>query len=48
VGVTKEVVAFAQDAALRHELWLDFPLVPNDADSDGSCVACYPSISLMI
>ncbi|CAL4980723.1 unnamed protein product [Urochloa decumbens] len=34
VGVTEEVVAFARDAALRHELWLDFPLLPDDADSD--------------
>ncbi|TVU24845.1 hypothetical protein EJB05_27305 [Eragrostis curvula] len=32
-GVTEEVVAFARDAALRPELWLDFPL-PDDADSD--------------
>jgi hypothetical protein len=51
VGVTEEVVAFARDAALRHELWLDFPLLPDDADSDGSCVSslalqkdCYPSV----
>ncbi|KAK3120306.1 hypothetical protein QOZ80_9AG0685450 [Eleusine coracana subsp. coracana] len=33
-GVTEEVVAFARDAALRPELWLDFPLLPEDADSD--------------
>ncbi|GJN25371.1 hypothetical protein PR202_gb13192 [Eleusine coracana subsp. coracana] len=33
-GVTEEVVAFARDAALRPELWLDFPLLPDDADSD--------------
>ncbi|KAJ1275861.1 hypothetical protein BS78_05G168200 [Paspalum vaginatum] len=33
-GVTDEVVAFARDAALRPELWLDFPLLPDDADSD--------------
>lgn len=39
-GVTEEVVAFARDAASRPELWLDFPLLPDDADSDGSC--CYP------
>ena len=39
VGVTEEVVAFARDAAMRHELWLDFPLLPDDADSDGACVS---------
>ncbi|KAL6842853.1 hypothetical protein ACP4OV_027166 [Aristida adscensionis] len=33
-GVTEEVVAFARDAALRPELWLDFPLLPDDAHSD--------------
>lgn len=33
-GVTEEVVAFARDAASRPELWLDFPLLPDDADSD--------------
>jgi len=33
VGVTQEVVAYAWDAALRHELWLDFSLLPDDADS---------------
>ncbi|KAL5203951.1 hypothetical protein ABZP36_008822 [Zizania latifolia] len=33
-GVTEEVVAFARDAAMRPELWLDFPLLPDDADSD--------------
>ncbi|KAF8779572.1 hypothetical protein HU200_002478 [Digitaria exilis] len=33
-GVTEEVVAFARGAALRPELWLDFPLLPDDADSD--------------
>ncbi|CAD6256707.1 unnamed protein product [Miscanthus lutarioriparius] len=33
-GVTEEVVAFALDAASRPELWLDFPLLPDDADSD--------------
>ncbi|XP_062183318.1 uncharacterized protein LOC133887397 [Phragmites australis] len=33
-GVTEEVVSFARDAALRPELWLDFPLLPDDADSD--------------
>ncbi|WVZ51214.1 hypothetical protein U9M48_002376 [Paspalum notatum var. saurae] len=33
-GVTEEAVAFARDAALRPELWLDFPLLPDDADSD--------------
>lgn len=38
-GVTEEVVAFARDAALRPELWLDFPLLPDDADSDGSCLS---------
>jgi hypothetical protein len=35
-GVTEEVVEFARDAALRPELWLDFPLLPDDVDSDGS------------
>ena len=39
VGVTEEVVAFARDAAMRHELWLNFPLLPDDADSDGGCVS---------
>jgi len=33
VGVTQEVVAYAWDAALRHELWLDFSFLPDDADS---------------
>ncbi|KAG8090007.1 hypothetical protein GUJ93_ZPchr0011g28237 [Zizania palustris] len=33
-GFTEEVVAFARDAAMRPELWLDFPLLPDDADSD--------------
>lgn len=33
-GATEDVVAFARDAAMRPELWLDFPLLPDDADSD--------------
>ncbi|KAF0895742.1 hypothetical protein E2562_014351 [Oryza meyeriana var. granulata] len=33
-GFTEEAVAFARDAAMRPELWLDFPLLPDDADSD--------------
>ena len=56
VGVTEEVVAFARDAAMRHELWLNFPLLPDDADSDGACVSSldpqkassYPSVFLTI
>ncbi|VAI02676.1 unnamed protein product [Triticum turgidum subsp. durum] len=35
-GATEDVIAFARDAAMRPELWLDFPLLPDDADSDGS------------
>lgn len=46
-GVTEEVVSFARDAALRPELWLDFPLLPDDADSDGSC-ASWLSRSLVL
>ncbi|KAM3293940.1 hypothetical protein ACQJBY_037068 [Aegilops geniculata] len=33
-GATEDVIAFARDAAMRPELWLDFPLLPDDADSD--------------
>ncbi|KAM0828058.1 hypothetical protein ACQ4PT_067789 [Festuca glaucescens] len=33
-GVTEDVVIFARDAAMRPELWLDFPLLPDDADSN--------------
>ncbi|XP_047091010.1 otolith matrix protein OMM-64-like [Lolium rigidum] len=33
-GVTEDVVVFARDAAMRPELWLDFPFLPDDADSD--------------
>ncbi|KQJ88201.1 uncharacterized protein LOC100839640 [Brachypodium distachyon] len=33
-GVTEDVVAFARDAAMRPELWLDFPLLADDAYSD--------------
>lgn len=45
-GVTEEVVAFARDAASRPELWLDFPLLPDDADSHGlwlrAILSCLP------
>uniref|UniRef100_A0A0E0MGB9 BSD domain-containing protein n=1 Tax=Oryza punctata TaxID=4537 RepID=A0A0E0MGB9_ORYPU len=33
-GFTEEAVAFARDAAMRPELWLDFPLLPEDDDAD--------------
>jgi hypothetical protein len=36
-GVTEDVIAFARDAAMRPELWFDFPLLP-----DGSCVPLSP------
>jgi hypothetical protein len=40
------VIAFARDAASRPELWLDFPLLPDDADSDGlwlrAILSCLP------
>jgi hypothetical protein len=38
VGVTDEVVAFANNIAMHPETWLDFPLA-DEEDDDGSFLA---------
>lgn len=35
IGITEEVLAFATNIARHPETWLDFPLLPDDDDSDG-------------
>ncbi|KAK3149462.1 hypothetical protein QOZ80_3AG0217700 [Eleusine coracana subsp. coracana] len=35
IGITEEVLAFAQNIARHPETWLDFPLLPDDEESDG-------------
>ncbi|XP_062212291.1 uncharacterized protein LOC133913224 [Phragmites australis] len=35
IGITEEVLAFAQNIARHPETWLDFPLLPDDDESDG-------------
>jgi hypothetical protein len=35
IGITEEVLTFAQNIARHPETWLDFPLLPDDEDSDG-------------
>ncbi|KAG8081552.1 hypothetical protein GUJ93_ZPchr0172g2975 [Zizania palustris] len=35
IGITEEVLAFATNIARHPETWLDFPLLPDDEDSDG-------------
>ncbi|ONK74578.1 uncharacterized protein A4U43_C03F7930 [Asparagus officinalis] len=34
VGVTDEVLAFARNISMHPETWLDFPLIPDEDDSD--------------
>ncbi|KAG8062468.1 hypothetical protein GUJ93_ZPchr0003g18220 [Zizania palustris] len=35
IGITEEVLAFATNIARHPETWLDFPLLPDDDESDG-------------
>jgi len=35
IGITEEVLAFATNIASHPETWLDFPLLPDDDESDG-------------
>jgi hypothetical protein len=35
VGITDEVLTFATNIARHPETWLDFPLLPDDEESDG-------------
>ncbi|KAL6843613.1 hypothetical protein ACP4OV_026675 [Aristida adscensionis] len=35
IGITEEVLAFATNIARHPETWLDFPLLPDDEESDG-------------
>ncbi|TVU19788.1 hypothetical protein EJB05_35959, partial [Eragrostis curvula] len=39
--VSEDVIAFARDATMRPELWLDLPLLPDDTDSEGSCTSLF-------
>ncbi|RZS13514.1 hypothetical protein BHM03_00045117 [Ensete ventricosum] len=35
IGVTEEVMAFVRNISMHPETWLDFPLLPDDEESDG-------------
>lgn len=35
IGITEEVLAFATNIARHPETWLDFPLLPDEDESDG-------------
>jgi hypothetical protein len=35
VGITDEVLTFATNIARHPETWLDFPLLPDDEESEG-------------
>uniref|UniRef100_A0A0A9FZD3 BSD domain-containing protein n=1 Tax=Arundo donax TaxID=35708 RepID=A0A0A9FZD3_ARUDO len=35
IGITEEVLAFAKNIARHPETWLDYPLLPDDDESDG-------------
>ncbi|KAF8674311.1 hypothetical protein HU200_048139 [Digitaria exilis] len=47
IGITEEVLAFATNIARHPETWLDFPLLPDDDESDGP-FSCNFSTSVQV
>jgi hypothetical protein len=50
IGITEEVLAFTQNIARHPETWFDFPLLPDDEESDGpfSCNFCSLCSNLLL